>query len=801
MANLDSSWQASIVKLAQAGNSRAIAFWINRYLVPQGVCAQVLNEPSGLLVRVVCRQVPDSERLVRFICHRLCKLESEAIQQVRITAQLVGSTDILWEKSARIILPTERKQPAERKQPTAGRPSAANAASNQGAVPLYAVPSSVTQTTSGTAVVEADEHLENAQITNGQAATATLIQAHGANFLQDSGTSTHQSHRPHAGKPKRSLRLSQMPKNWNQLSEAWQESWQPNLHSQIRSWQTNSLDLTDRTVRWITNQPPITRAALLGGSAVAAFLIGCSFEIVGYYADPTAFQRSKAALTKVLQSASSHSGSVNAAAERVAVIRQPVLNPDDPTVSLVFANSATLTRLTNSQLKVKTSDSTADSTMPLVSEVEPYRLADMMITSLDSPLSLTLPSKKPKSETSQSEADSTLSESDELEAEAADSTLADETDSETGPHESAEELGVDETEASETSEASEEGELLLSDDLSEEDEHLISGNDALEEERLSLGVLDPEVEEGGAEPDNTEDYGFHPPRTLVSLMPQELLANGIDVVNVASATVMPESVAQLTHTLGLLKQNNIYSVGAGQDAIEARRPQIFDVKGQRIAYLGYSDSSPRPVRTAAAGTNVSVNEQMEADIKAIRDHVDWIVINFSWNREVRAYPEAWQIELTHAAIDHGADLVVGYHPTVTQGAEVYNGRAIVYSLGNTIDEYSEKPTGSYDTAALKVTLKEKVMELEFLPIQVKKGRAEMAKAALGSTILEYMKQASSLFDHPLKSPTSLNSQIRLSLPAAPDAKMPTEPFISYPESPAASPQPTEPQEEPQEEPQ
>ena len=41
-----------------------------------------------------------------------------------------------------------------------------------------------------------------------------------------------------------------------------------------------------------------------------------------------------------------------------------------------------------------------------------------------------------------------------------------------------------------------------------------------------------------------------------------------------------------------------------------------------------------------------------------------------------------QKELAHAAVDQGADLVIGHHPHVLQGIEKYNGRNIVYSLGN-----------------------------------------------------------------------------------------------------------------------
>jgi poly-gamma-glutamate capsule biosynthesis protein CapA/YwtB (metallophosphatase superfamily) len=41
-----------------------------------------------------------------------------------------------------------------------------------------------------------------------------------------------------------------------------------------------------------------------------------------------------------------------------------------------------------------------------------------------------------------------------------------------------------------------------------------------------------------------------------------------------------------------------------------------------------------------------------------------------------------QFKLGHAAVDAGADLVLGHHPHVLQGIEEYGGKHIVYSLAN-----------------------------------------------------------------------------------------------------------------------
>jgi hypothetical protein len=758
MTNLNDSWQASVIKLAQTGNSRAIAFWMNRYLVPQGICAQVETEQSGcVVIRVVCRQVPEADRLVRFICHRLCKLNSDAIQQVRITAQVVGSPQILWEKSARLVPPSQRQQK-----------HSAEDISNLQHLPspeLVAAISTVGNTdvqTSSQVGAEVDHQLQEQQ----QSTTG----------LQTSSLSKTKSSKAKSSKVKplqpkartRSLHSS-LPGLQNAGFNF--SNWKPAVQQKLKSLQTASLDATDRSVRWFARQKPATRILLLSSSAVTAFLIGCSFELAGYYVSPGTFQQSKTNFAKLLRSTVALSGSVKTSSERIPVIQQPVPNPDDPTISLIFSNSATLTRLPASQLSASQltalnssspastgspSPSSPSTTTPVITNIETVRLADMVVTNLTEPLGSTASATAPSSPSS----DKTSSSDDKA-------SLSDTGSSNTN-------------QGDDSAPPTSEDKLVLKQLPSlSEDAQTADMSDG-ETERAKYTAGDEAASNSEQEHDSNQNSSQTQKKNS-PLWPQELRANRVDLVNLASDTVMPEGATQLDGTLNLLKQNGIYTVGSGQTLSEARRPQIFNVKGQRIAYLGYSDSSTHAANASMAGINVSLNKQMEEDIKAIRDQVDWIVINFNWNRELRAYPEEWQTSLAHAAIDYGADLVVGYDPSVTQGGEVYKGRAIVYSLGSSVDEYNDKPAGNYNTGALKVTLKQHVMELEFLPIQVKQGIAEVAKGELGKTILNYFEQASSVFDQPLHSPTSINSELRLSLPSAPNSTMPpSDPFIHYP---------------------
>ena len=61
---------------------------------------------------------------------------------------------------------------------------------------------------------------------------------------------------------------------------------------------------------------------------------------------------------------------------------------------------------------------------------------------------------------------------------------------------------------------------------------------------------------------------------------------------------------------------------------------------------------------------------------------DLIIASCHWGIEREYYPNDYQKSVAHELIDKGADLVIGHHPHVLQGVELYNGKIICYSLGN-----------------------------------------------------------------------------------------------------------------------
>ncbi len=147
-------------------------------------------------------------------------------------------------------------------------------------------------------------------------------------------------------------------------------------------------------------------------------------------------------------------------------------------------------------------------------------------------------------------------------------------------------------------------------------------------------------------------------------------------------------------TLSLLEQNGIPYFGGGRDLAAAHAPLWIERKGLRIAVLGYNEFKPRSFEAGPGWPGIAWSEdsQVVADIRAARAAGADLVIPFmhwGWERELQ--PSERQRQLARTMIDAGADLVIGGHPHVTQGAEYYKGKLIVYSLGNFVFDGFEPP--------------------------------------------------------------------------------------------------------------
>jgi hypothetical protein len=195
-----------------------------------------------------------------------------------------------------------------------------------------------------------------------------------------------------------------------------------------------------------------------------------------------------------------------------------------------------------------------------------------------------------------------------------------------------------------------------------------------------------------------DNFRYHTSGTVFSADPAliEGLANaGIDWVSLANNHIGDAGRAGIVETIDHLASYGIASGGAGRNARAARRPTILEAGGIKVGIIGYDTIAPGYRAGAEKPGSASMSaEIVEQDVQKARDAGAELVIVFPhWGTEYDATPFTGQQALARAAIDGGADMVIGNHAHWAGAMEVYEGKPIWYALGNFVfDQTWSEPT-------------------------------------------------------------------------------------------------------------
>lgn len=170
------------------------------------------------------------------------------------------------------------------------------------------------------------------------------------------------------------------------------------------------------------------------------------------------------------------------------------------------------------------------------------------------------------------------------------------------------------------------------------------------------------------------------PRTV-----QSLTLAGFDIVTLANNHILDYGPIALQDTLNALDSAKIAYTGAGMNLEEARRPALITTpNGTKLAFLSYSLVYPEIFWASKTrpGTPYGDPAFFVPDIQKAKTMADYVIVSFHWSNELQFYPSDYQKNYGRKCIDAGASVVIGHHPHVLQGLEVYKGGLIAYSLGN-----------------------------------------------------------------------------------------------------------------------
>jgi poly-gamma-glutamate capsule biosynthesis protein CapA/YwtB (metallophosphatase superfamily) len=208
-----------------------------------------------------------------------------------------------------------------------------------------------------------------------------------------------------------------------------------------------------------------------------------------------------------------------------------------------------------------------------------------------------------------------------------------------------------------------------------------------------------------------------------------LCSAGYDCLVLANNHAMDYRAAGLLDTLGALEGADLACCGGGRDAMQAAQGCVVQAGGLRIGMLAYSLIVPAASRAGGASPGINALSKrfepaLRDSIARLRQQADVVVVACHWGKEGSRTPAVYQREIAHACIDAGATLVIGSHPHVMQGVELYHGGAIAYSLGNFVFCGA---AAQVESAVLRVELDgTHVARVELMPLWVKQGQPQPA---------------------------------------------------------------------------
>lgn len=164
----------------------------------------------------------------------------------------------------------------------------------------------------------------------------------------------------------------------------------------------------------------------------------------------------------------------------------------------------------------------------------------------------------------------------------------------------------------------------------------------------------------------------------------------ITALSIANNHILDFGRDAFLDTMKHLKDKEIGYAGGGINQAQALTPLIIEKKGKKIGFLAFSKVIPTvdwystTKRSGVVGAYRGHEKSVVNAVKSAKEKCDILIVSVHWGRERENKFGKDEQYMAHKIIDAGADVIMGHHPHVVQGIEMYKEKPIFYSLGNFI---------------------------------------------------------------------------------------------------------------------
>lgn len=161
-------------------------------------------------------------------------------------------------------------------------------------------------------------------------------------------------------------------------------------------------------------------------------------------------------------------------------------------------------------------------------------------------------------------------------------------------------------------------------------------------------------------------------RCLAKYLPGLKFA-GFDMLSLANNHAMDQGLADQLFTKKNLSENGILATGTGANLEEAWEPAITEINGVKIALLAasYASNNDGGKNFNDYVARIEQKSYLQKALNDLKSKADFIIVSMHAGEEYTRKPNEAQINFARAAIEGGADAVIGHHPHWIQPVEIY----------------------------------------------------------------------------------------------------------------------------------
>lgn len=205
---------------------------------------------------------------------------------------------------------------------------------------------------------------------------------------------------------------------------------------------------------------------------------------------------------------------------------------------------------------------------------------------------------------------------------------------------------------------------------------------------------------------------------------------GFNMVSLATNHTMDKGEAGVLKSVEYWKSKPDVAASGQWSSFDERNAsvaKVYEKNNIKYAFISYTIWT-NGLNTPAGKeylNNVYSDEKAKADIEAVRDKVDFVIVAMHWGTEYSFKVDQKQTQIANYLSSLGVDLIIGAHPHVIQTVEYINdGKTfVIYSLGNFISDQND--IDNFTGLMMEVTLHKHVDLKDQVTNKVIEPKAEL----------------------------------------------------------------------------